>query len=151
MEGVNNKQIILLTLPFVAVSLAVFALSYVKFKPALLPMEQKLSGLAYEKVKIIRRQPLVVTAADSPIALEKQASLRRDYPQAPLSTVAPPAAAEEMKVSFILINGGRRMAIINGVVVNEGDTVNQKKVAKIEKNRVLIKDERGERWIRVDS
>lgn len=154
MEGVNNKQTILLVLPFVAVSLAVFALSHVKFKPALLPVEQRLSGLAYEKVKVIRRrQPLVVSAADSPIALEKQTSLRPDYPQVPLSTIAPLAPQEPqvgMKISFILISGGRKMAIIDGKVVNEGDMFNQKKVAKIEKNRVLLKNKQMEEWIKIE-
>jgi hypothetical protein len=43
------------------------------------------------------------------------------------------------------------MAIINGMVVKEGDVFNQNRVAKIEKNRILlITDKKEERWIRVE-
>lgn len=148
MENINNKQLILLVSPFVAVFLSIIALSNIKFKPYLLQMEQKLSVFSHEKVRIIRRQPIEVSAVNSPI--EVAVSRKEGYPQIPLSKVAPQEPAEEMKASFILINGGRRIAIINGMVVNEGDIVNQNKVAKIEKNRVLIKDKKGERWIMVE-
>lgn len=148
MEHINNKQLILLVSPLIAVFLSIVALSNIKFKPYLSQTEQELLAFSHEKVQIIRRLPIEVPAINSPI--EVAVSSKKGYPHIPLSDVAPQESEEEIKVSFILINSKRRMAIIDGMVVNEGDIFNQKKVAKIEKNRVLINDEKGERWIRIE-
>ncbi len=149
MDRIDNKQIIVLISPVVVTLFCIIALSHIKFKPSLSPAEQGLTGFSYQKAQINRRQPLAVPAIDSPIRVEA-VSPKVGYPQVPLEKVVPIEPEVEMKVSFILINGGRKMAIINGMVVNEGDVFNQNRVAKIEKNRVLIKDKKGERWIRID-
>lgn len=156
MDRIDNKQIILLISPAAAIILCIIALSFIKFKPSLSQVEHGLLGFSYQKLQISRRQLMTVSAIDSPIRVEA-VSPKVSYPQEPLEKVAPiepkvePIEPEvEMKVSFILINGGRKMAIINGMVVKEGDVFNQNRVAKIEKNRVLIKDKKGERWIRVE-
>jgi hypothetical protein len=67
-----------------------------------------------------------------------------------LSEIAPAAKAEEQNVSFILIKGGKKIAIINNVVVREGDSINLGKVAKIEKGGVLIKNKEGEQWLKIN-
>jgi hypothetical protein len=149
MDRINNRQIIVLASPVVVTLFCIIALSHVKFKPSLSPAEQGLSGFSYQKAKIIQRQPITVPAIDSPIRVEA-VSPKVGYPQVPLAKMAPLEPDVEMKVSLILINGGRKMAIINGMVVKEGDVFNQNRVAKIEKNRVLIKDKKGERWIRIE-
>jgi hypothetical protein len=154
---IDNKQIIVLISPVVVTFFCIIALSYImayiKFKPSLSPAEQELLGFSYQKTQIIQRQPITVPAIDSPIRVEVVPP-KVDYPQVPLVKVVPPELQEkpqvEMKVSFILINGGRKMAIINGMVVKEGDVFNQNRVAKIEKNKVLIIDKVGERWIGVE-
>lgn len=169
-----NKEIALLVMPLVISALCIVGVSLIKFKPRLSPDEQRLLVFpSFQTVQITERtsegtsrtgtryrkifgdNSEAVSMLESPITV---VTAKEEYPQSPLSKIAPPPeqiqktgeGQEEMKLSFILINGGRKMAIINGVVVNEGDTVNQKKVAKIERKRVLIKDERGERWIRVE-
>lgn len=149
MDRIDNKQIIVLVLPVVATFFCIIALSHIKFKPSLSPAEQGLSGFSYQKAQIIRRQPLAVPAIESPIRVEA-VSPKVGYPQVPLEKVAPIEPEVEIKVSLILINGGGKMAIINGMVVKEGDVFNQNRVAKIEKNKVLIKDKKGERWIRIE-
>lgn len=149
-----NKEIALLVMPLVISALCIVGVSLIKFKPRLSPDEQRLLvPPSFQTVQITERtsNSEAVSMLESPITV---VTAKEEYPQPPLSKIAPPPEQvqkqEEMKVSLILINGGRKMAIINGVVVNEGDTVNQKKVAKIERKRVLIKDRKGERWIRVE-
>jgi hypothetical protein len=153
MDRIDNKQIIVLVSPVVVTLFCIMALSYImahiKLKPSLSLAEQELAGFSYQNARIIRRQLLAVPAIDSPIRVQA-VSPKVGYPQVPLEKVAPVEPEVEMKVSFILIDGGRKMAIINGMVVKEGDVFNQNRVAKIEKNRVLIKDKKGERWIRID-
>lgn len=155
-----NKEIALLVMPLVISALCIVGVSLIKFKPQLSPDEQRLLvSPSFQTVQITERTSSAperdhseaVSMLESPITV---VTAKEEYPQPPLSKIAPPPEQiqkqEEMNVSLILINGRRKMAIINGVVVNEGDTVNQKKVAKIEKNRVLIKDKKGERWIGVE-
>ncbi len=149
MGRIDNKQIIVLISPVVATLFCIIALSHIKFKPSLSPVEEGLAGFSYQKAQIIRRQPIAVPAIDSPIRVEA-VSPKVGFPQVPLEKMAPLEPEVEMKVSFILIYGGRKVAIINGMVVKEGDIFNQSRVAKIEKNRVLIKDKKGERWIGIE-
>lgn len=149
MDRIDNKQIIVLISPVVVALFCIIALSYIKLKPSLSPAEQGLSGFSYQNAQIIQRQPFTVPVLDSPIRVEA-VSPKVGYPQVPLEKAAPLEPEVEIKVSFILIDGGRKMAIINGMVVKEGDMVSQNRVAKIEKNRVLIKDKEGEKWIGID-
>lgn len=49
-------------------------------------------------------------------------------------------------VSLIIISGGEKMAIINNRIVKEGDTIDDKKIARILPDRVLITGS-SRRWI----
>lgn len=149
MERINNKQLLIIIAPVVITFICMIALSHIKFKPSLSPLEQTLYGFSYQKLQIIKRQAVTITTLDSPIYVE-DFPLKTGYPQVPLEKVAPLETEPEIKVSLILINGGRKIAIINGNVLKEGDVFNQNTVAKIEKNKVLIKDTKGERWIKVE-
>jgi hypothetical protein len=53
-------------------------------------------------------------------------------------------------VSMIIVNDQTRLAIINGKVVKEGDRHAQWRVARIEKNRVLLREGKDEQWLRLD-
>ena len=59
------------------------------------------------------------------------------FPTVALDTLAPQA---EGGLSLIVIIGKSRMAIIKGVVVKEGDSIDGVKIARIETDRVLLKD-----------
>ena len=54
--------------------------------------------------------------------------------------------ADATEVSLIVISGMSKMAIIQGVPVNEGDFIEDKKVVKIEAERVLLKGTEN-KWI----
>jgi len=49
-------------------------------------------------------------------------------------------------ISLIVVNGKRKMAIIRGVIVTEGDSIDGMRIAKIEPDRILLKN-KTERWI----
>lgn len=141
---------IFMALPFILIiATAIYAHS-VKIKPKLSQIEKELSvpSPSFEKVVIISRKPVKVAALDSPI--KTVLPLRTDFPQTPLSKIAPKVSDEEPKVSLILINDGRKMAIINDKVVKEGDVINQIKVVKIENKRVLIKSKKGDKWLNLE-
>ncbi|MBI3592114.1 MAG: hypothetical protein HY099_01265 [Nitrospirae bacterium] len=146
----DKKIIVLIVRPFIMAAVAVFLLSHLKFKPSISRAEKEISTLSYGAGKsLIKREPLTVSMLDSPIEILR--IQRRDFPKVPLSQVAPPAAAQEKDVvTFILIDGGKRMAIINGIVVKEGDIIKSGRVARIEKDRVLIKDKKESRWLTID-
>lgn len=52
----------------------------------------------------------------------------------------------EASVSLIVISGKEKMAVIDGRTVKEGDIVGGMKIAKIESDRILLKD-RSSRWL----
>ncbi len=147
----DRKVIIFIAAPFIMSGLAVLALMIVKIKPFLSTMDRGLSALSPESVEsIIHKQPLTVNFLDSPIEIPR--SPKREFPAVPLSRVAPPQQKQDepVRVTLILMEGDRRMAIVNGIVVKEGDMIQGGTVARIEKDRVLIKGKKEQKWVRID-
>jgi hypothetical protein len=129
-------------------------LPFIKIKPFLTGMEKGLSMLSPDSIEsIVDKQPLAFTSLDSPMGITY--APKRDFPGVPLSRMAPPQQQEEdapepVRVTFILTEGERKMAIVNGIVVKEGDMIQSGTVARIEKDRVLIKSEKEQRWVKID-
>jgi hypothetical protein len=132
----------------VIIVLFIVGLSHVKFGLALSPMERNILLFSYNKVKITERKPLIVSALISPVDIAT--SSKGGYPKVPLSDIAPGDKAKEQKVSLILIRGGKKIAIINNLVVKEGDSINLGKIARIEKGGVLIRNKEGEQWLKMN-
>lgn len=70
-------------------------------------------------------------------------------PAAPTLTIppAPPVQVPTPTVSFILSDGGKDMAIINGAVLKVGDRYQDWQVARIERTRVLLTGRKGPLWL----
>ncbi len=69
------------------------------------------------------------------------------FPAEALDKIAPQAVDRlEGGISLIVIGEKKRMAIIKGAVVNEGDNVEGVRIVKIEPNRVLVKD-KTTKWL----
>ena len=49
--------------------------------------------------------------------------------------------------TFILVQEGKKMAVVDNQFVKEGDAVNGKKIARIDKDRVLLRGKGGEGWL----
>ena len=144
----EKNQITFIALPFILIFFSIIISSLVKFKPVLSPTERALSRFSYEKVQLIDKQPLQITKLNSPVKMPVPS--QKDILQVPISGTAIYNETEAKKVSLILIRDGLKMAIIDGTVVNEGDVINDCRIVKIEKDKILLKDQAGEKWIKIE-
>lgn len=149
----NDRKIIIffISIPLAAI-LIIFLVSKVKFDLSLSPLEKKLFYFNYESTpKIIERMPAPVKSIKSPIVISKLPE--RGFPDAPLISVTPPlsgADRADRKVSLIFVNKNRKMAIIDGKLLHEGDVFDHHRIARIEKDKVLLKNKEGEKWLKLE-
>lgn len=151
----DGRLKILAVLPFLLVIVSFITTKVVNFESALTAKEKQVLEFTPEKIEMIERQALVVkNDLKGPIKTIKS-TLSRDFPSKPLSVIAPQIARNggekiiEGTVSLIVIGGEKKIAIVNGVVVKEGDSVGGMKIAKIEKDRILIKSN-GTKWLHLE-
>jgi hypothetical protein len=146
----NKKIIIFLVSIPIAALIIIFVISKVKFAPSFSPVEQKGFSFAYENTpRITERKQSSVSSIKNPIDLTKTSE--QGFPKASLEeTVPPPAATTEKRISFILVNRNKKLAIIDGKLVHEGDKVDNHTVARIEKDKILLKNREGEKWLKLD-
>jgi hypothetical protein len=145
----NNKIIILLaSVPLIAV-IILYLISDVKFSLSFSAEEQKVFNFNYEQIpQFARRGKSPVISIKSPIDLPQSAE--RGYPKTTLSEMAPPPDAAGRRVSFILIHKKRNLAIVDGKLVHEGSLLGNHKIARIEKDKILLKSGEGEKWLKLD-
>ena len=149
----KDQKIILFIVSIpVAAMLTVFMISKVTFDLSLSPMERKLFNFNYENIpKIAERSMTQAGLIKSPIILSKSSA--KGFPDTPLSVLSPPsspASPAEKRISTILINKNKKMAIIDGKFLSEGDVIGKHKITRIEKNRVLLKNKEGEKWLKLE-
>jgi hypothetical protein len=147
--GMFKDIIRLIAVTVAVIVVVIFGMSMLKMKPSLLPHERQLVQFNYEKVGIIERTPAVVTGISSPFAGPEDA--QKDFPPVNLAELAPPGdeKGESQRISMVLIKDRTKIAILDGVVVKEGDKFKSGIVKKIDKNGILFKDNEGERWLRI--
>ena len=144
----NQKIIVFLILIPVAAATVIMMSSMAKFAPSFSPTEQKVFNFTYERIPdLSERKPASTSSISAPIDLRRAGG--QGFPKTALAEVAPPEQAER-KVSFIMVDRNRRLAIIDGRFVHEGDVIDKLKIVKIEKNRVLLKGKEGEKWLKLD-
>jgi hypothetical protein len=141
----DRQFFILISCSVIVIALVLFGVSQVSFDLSLSPAEKGILLFRYEKLKIKERQSAVVTGLKSP--MESGTSDRKSYPSVKLSDIAPP---DRQRVSLVLIRGERKIAIIDSLVVREGDSINDGRIARIEKGGVLVKNKEGERWLKIN-
>ena len=147
---IENKKIIifLVSIPVVAL-ITIFAISKVKFAPSFSPVEQKVFSFTNENTpRITERKQSAVSSIKNPIDLTKTSE--QGFPKASLEEIVPPPATTEKRISFILVNKKRKVAIIDGKLVHEGDKVDNHSIVRIEKDKILLKNREGEKWLRLD-
>lgn len=153
MDYFDNKLISFLAAPFVAIMVLFFAESYMSFKPKLLPAENQLYRFSHKPVKFsVRNEPIVVKGfLKSPIGVNEKKNAETLPIEVGKEAGEEKPAIVEKKVSFILINKTKKMAIINGFVLHEGDVLASSMVLKIESDRVLIKEAgAAKRWLEME-
>lgn len=145
----DKKFIAYISAPFIIFFFLTAAASRISFKSALSPAEQKFLSFSFESPHVVLRQSVTAAPVESP--LEIKTAAKKEFPKTPLSKLAPqPGAGEEKKLSFILIKNGRKMAILNGIVVKEGDTIDQSRIKRIESDRILMATGKDEKWIKIE-
>lgn len=150
----KKQTAIIISMPLVML-LAIFIAAKITIKAPLKPDEQKLinvSDIGLSKIAE-RKSPIVIKSAVNPIQRGAIPG-EKNYPDVPLASVSPPLASapqpvKEMAsgVSFILVNPERKMAVVDGKMVYEGDMVGQKRVVRIDKSKVLLQDRKGKVWL----
>ncbi|MEW6067980.1 MAG: hypothetical protein AB1610_06795 [Nitrospirota bacterium] len=125
-----------IALPFLLIAISLFIGKMVIFKPALTDGEMRMLGFVSEKIDIPERKTFVsYRNLKSPVEIAA-------YPSVPLSSLVPQVKNEisGINVSLIIISKESRLAIVNGLIVKEGDGIGNMQIAKIEKSRILIKE-----------
>jgi hypothetical protein len=101
-----------------------------------------------EELTLVKRESPPVTGLKSPFG--SSAPSHSDFPRISLSEAVAGASVREFEsaIRMVLIQEGRRLALINGKIVKEGDVVDKQRVVRIEKDRVLLKvGNNGEKWV----
>jgi hypothetical protein len=129
----------------IVIALVLFGVLQVSFDLSLSPAEKGILLFKYEKLNIKERQAPVVSGLKNP--MESGTTEKKSYPSVKLSDIAP---VDQQRVSLVLIRGEKRIAIIDNLVVREGDTINEGRIARIEKGGVLVKNKEGERWLKIN-
>lgn len=149
---IDNKLILLIALPFIAAfALGFIAESSLKFEPAFHPGEKELLTFSPETLEIKQRDLISVKKSlKSPIvmlAAVNTQNARKDK-ASPVSLKPKPTGILQ-KVSFILIKDNeKKIAIIDGLVLNEGEEIGNALIIRIESKRVLIKEGKMKaRWL----
>lgn len=144
----EKKQITFIALPFILIFFSIIISSLMRFKPVLSPTERELSRFSYEKVQLIDKQPLHVTKLNSTVKMPDRS--QKDILRIPIPGTEIHNEIETKRISLILIRDGLKIAIISGTVVNEDDVINNCRVVRIEKDKILLKDQAGEEWIKIE-
>ena len=140
----DNKTKILIAFPVALVIILIIAANHVPFVKDLSNAENQVLEFIPVDLKIEEEKMAAVSGKfKSPMEFIHAETVRR-----PASKVEPVPQKnhDERSISLIVISGGKKMAIIEGRLVREGDRVDGTKVAAIEPGRVLLEDETSQ-WL----
>ncbi len=98
----------------------------------------------YEMNFNVERSPLVTGILRSPFPEKSLVA----YPSVPLREIAPPPERKH-DLSLIMIGPDTRIAIIDGMVIREGDIFGNKRVLRITEKGLLVSEGGVERFIRI--
>lgn len=142
---VNRSRFLLFSVvPVIALLIAFAASRSIHFNPPITPQEQALAAVAAEPLRIDLRPAQEVHGLASPF--RTSSGDKAGYPETPLAEMAP-GNTQARSLTFILMNAERKIAIINGQIVREGDRFEGSRIARIEKTRVLVKGKGGQEWL----
>jgi hypothetical protein len=141
------------------VAILVFGLSYfIDIKPALTEREKKYAHFSYAPIAIAESRPPVISGLRNP--LEGAGGQDRGYPSEPLAAIAPsseagaPKLSEEDKgvgrrLTLVLVKDKKKLAVLDGVVVKEGDMTKTGRIKMIKRDGVLLQGKEGDTWLTI--
>lgn len=150
----DNKTKILIIFPPVLAIILIFVATSITFKDELSEAERQTLVFTPPDFKIKRRQIIhVEKELKSPIVpgVSTAKGLPPSKTEVDLASQILTSQIEynNNALSLIVISGKRKMAIIKGVIVKEGDSIEGMKVVKIEPQRVLLSNKTTQ-WIYIE-
>lgn len=133
MGELDNRLMLMIAAPFIFILISFLGLRFIRFGPLLNSSELRLEKAVSETMVLAEQQPFEPGGFKAPFEIRKK----------PVPGSAPMAAVSEEKllelqVKLIVVGEVRRMAVINGKVIREGDNIDVMKVSRIEREKVLI-------------
>lgn len=125
------------------ISLLIFALS-LKLKPPsyVTPLEKSIVGYALPEITIKEKIRFSQQSFQNPFETLKYAETEKKLQE----SVTP------LPVLSFIYEGKKRYAVIGDSIVREGDSINGYQIKAIFKDRVLIKDKKGEKkWLKLEN
>lgn len=132
-EGLDNRLMLLIAAPFILIVISILSIRFISFKPILGPSEQRLEKFVSETTLLTEQQPFDPGGLKPFFEIKK-----KPLPGSMQAQAVSEERFAELKVSMIVESEGRRMAVINGMVIREGDNIDVMKVARIERGKVLV-------------
>jgi len=137
---VIGKTRILIILPVVFIVICAAAAFYIPFDRTVTDVEMQVLNFIPSSLKVVST-PVIVRAlkGEGPF----------DFASAqPVTDHAAEHLGKEQgaTVSLIVISGDSRMAVIDGMTVQEGDSIRGMRIAKIESDRILLQN-RSSQWL----
>ena len=97
-------------------------------------------------IRIKQQQRIYITKElGSPIDFKSPAPAGGSFPPVSLEELVPQTGGKDM-INLIVVSDKIRMAVIKGVVVKEGERINGMTIARIEHDRVLLKNKTSQ-WL----
>lgn len=159
--SLNARHILLLSTPCAGLVIALGVWVLCKRPISLTQQEKMLLDFVPVKATVSQLSAERISGLSCPVSPPAAGAkpAPASYPPVPLVALAPrfdlhaaqAAPAEPAyHLSLVLIDDGRKMAIVNRQVLKEGEAIGAYRVARIEKNRVHLKGIKGELWINLE-
>lgn len=142
----DSKTKILIACPFAFIIVLLIAANYIPFEGSLSETESRLLEFSPTAVSIKESQPVQMSGEfKSPIDFRSPETVKAPVKGEDNDSVSP-ADYDVNKLSLVVISGKRKLAVIDGLLVREGDSVAGMKIAQIEHDRVLLKNKTA-KWL----
>ncbi len=144
---IDNKTKLLISLPVVLIVILAVSADYIPLIQELSVVEQQILEFSPDKLKINEKPQIHISRnLHNPmdfrsVPAEQQAKLGDDLVQR--------FDYNDKSLSLVVISDRNKMAVINGRLLKEGETVDGTKIAKIEPGRVLLKNKTTQ-WLYVE-
>lgn len=151
MMNMNKRQKIFFILPYALIIASIFVVQMVSFSSMLTPEESQLLEFYPEGTVMVEKMGYddtinISKRVKSPIKIVKAYKVPKAILPLKTEKTLTKKKASPFLVTMIVISEKRKMAIINNRIVNEYDLINNVKVARIEQNRVLLKEKKTMWW-----
>ena len=140
----DNKTKVLIALPLALIFMFIVAAVYIPFQIDLSGSEREILNFRPENLEIRKKKDVVIVSnLHSPIDFRTYTA---GYNPASEGDLVRQLDYNDKSLSLIVISGNKKMAVINGSLRKEGETVGGMKIARIEPGKVLLKN-KGSQWL----